>query len=97
MIARVFLVPSVMALALLQLAAQSPAPVIVQAVVPAVTVPVAAPAPVTQPTDSNETLKALQQIKATNADVLTKQAETLLQLDELEKAAEQIKIYSKRG
>ena len=42
-------------------------------------------------------LKTLLQMKAANEEILRKQAATLLQLEEMEKAAEQIKIYSKRG
>jgi hypothetical protein len=42
-------------------------------------------------------LKALQEMKAANDEILRKQAATLQQLDEMEKAAEQIKVYSKRS
>jgi hypothetical protein len=42
-------------------------------------------------------LKALQDMKAANDEVLKRQAATLQQLEEIEKAAEQLKIYSKRG
>ncbi|MGZ4983101.1 MAG: hypothetical protein ACXV9Q_03310 [Chthoniobacterales bacterium] len=56
----------------------------------------AAPVPVA-PAATDATLKLLQDIKAANAAVLSKQAETLQQLDDLEKAAEQIRIFSKRG
>lgn len=76
--------------------AQSPAPIVVQAMTPeSANQPRVAPAPVAPAADS--TLKLLQEMKAANAAVLSKQAETLQQLDELEKAAEQIKVYSKRG
>jgi biopolymer transport protein ExbD len=73
------------------LSAQSP--VIVQAATPAAT---------TSQQSANsaslqEALKMLQEMKAANEETLRKQAATLEQLDELEKAAEQIKIYSKRG
>ncbi|MGZ4965984.1 MAG: hypothetical protein ACXWBM_03545 [Chthoniobacterales bacterium] len=79
------------------LQAQSPAPIIVQAVTPqTATVAKAAPVPVA-PAATDATLKLLQDIKAANAAVLSKQAETLQQLDDLEKAAEQIRIFSKRG
>lgn len=77
--------------------AQSPAPVVVQAV-PTANAPTAVAAPgVTAAEGSTAALKALQELKAANDDILTKQAATLLQLDELDKAAEQIKVYSKRG
>ena len=36
-------------------------------------------------------------MKSANDEILKKQTATLLQLDELQKAAEQLKIYSKRG
>ena len=82
--------------ATLPLRGQSPAPVVVQAV------PAAQPAPATatQATASAPSaalLKALQDMKAANDDVLAKQAATLQQLEEIEKAAEQLRIYSKRG
>ena len=75
---------------------QSPVPIIVQAITPeAANAPrVVAVQPV--PT-SGVTLKLLEELKASNAAILSKQAETLQQLDELEKAAEQIRIFSKRG
>jgi len=83
------------ALASTSLWAQSPAPVIVQAM-PAVTTP-AASVPAASAQADSAILKTLQEIKAANEAVLAKQAATLQQLDEIEKAAEQIKIYSKRG
>jgi len=42
-------------------------------------------------------LKSLQEMKAANEDILRRQQATLQQLDELEKAVEQIRIFSKRG
>jgi Spy/CpxP family protein refolding chaperone len=42
-------------------------------------------------------LKLLQQTKAANDELLREQAATIQQLEEIEKAAEQIKIFSKRG
>ena len=41
-------------------------------------------------------IKALQQAKAANDATLKKQEEMLQQLDELQKAAEQLKIFAKR-
>jgi hypothetical protein len=78
------------------LLAQSPMPVIVPAATPLVT---SSHAP---PTSENSgaiqaALKMLQEMKATNEETLRKQAATLQQLDDLEKAADQIRIYSKRG
>lgn len=44
-----------------------------------------------------EALRMLQEMKASNEETLRKQTATLEQLDELEKTAEQLKIYTKRG
>ena len=78
------------------LPAQTPAPIIVQAMTPeSANAPRVAPPPVAPAGEA--TLKLLEEIKAANAAVLSKQTETLQQLDELEKAADQIRIFSKRG
>lgn len=82
------------ALALTTLQAQTPAPVLVQAAPPAAA-PAAQAAPVT--TTPSAALPLLQALKAANAETLKKQEATLVQLDELQKAADQIKIYTKRG
>lgn len=42
-------------------------------------------------------LQALEQMKAANADTLKKQEALLQQLDELQKAADQIRIFSHRA
>jgi hypothetical protein len=42
-------------------------------------------------------LKALQDAKTANAEVLKKQEATLQQLDEVQKAADQLRIFTKRG
>jgi hypothetical protein len=42
-------------------------------------------------------VKALQQAKAANAETLKRQEATLQQLDDLQKAAEQLKVFAKRG
>lgn len=47
--------------------------------------------------NSPSVIKALQEMKAANDQILQKQAAALQQLEDMEKAAEQIKIYSKRG
>ncbi len=87
------LVVVAVALALHGLRAQAPV------VVPAATQPVAPAAqPVAQaPAAAQGTLQLLNAMKAANAETLKKQEATLLQLDELQKAADQIKIYTKRG
>jgi len=78
------------------LSAQSSKPVIVPAATPAVT---SAKAPVAHDNSASiqGALKMLQEMKAANEETLRKQAATLEQLDELEKAADQLKIYTKRG
>ena len=48
-------------------------------------------------TSIQTTLKALQALKAANDEILKQQEATLLKLDEIEKAANELRIYSKRG
>jgi hypothetical protein len=78
------------------LPAQSPVPVIVPAVTPAI-----AKAPAAAPNATSDSisaaLKMLQEMKIANEEMLGKQAAMLAQLDELEKAAEQIRIYTRRN
>ena len=77
--------------------AQSPAPVVV---VPAANqaAPAATNGNLPATSDSAaEAIKLLEQMKAANGETLKKQEETLQRLDELQKAVEQLKIYSKRG
>ncbi len=86
------------ALALGSIQAQTPAPVIIQAVTPAAAAPAAAaPATPAVKTDAKTTLQLVQEIQATNAATIKKQEAALETLDTLQKAAEEIKIYSKRG
>jgi hypothetical protein len=76
--------------------AQTPMPVVVPAMTPAKT----AQSPVTAAVTTTATqtlLKALQAMKAANDEILKQQAATLEKLDEMEKAAQEIRIYSKRG
>ena len=75
---------------------QTPAPVIIQAAtpVPAVAAKPAAAAPAT---NTKTILQLLQEMQATNAATIKKQEAALATLDELQKAAEEIKIFSKRG
>jgi hypothetical protein len=74
---------------------QSPPPIIIQAATP-VSAPVATPAPAA-PESTTAAIKLLQELKAANEETLKKQQAVLEQLDELQKAAEQLKIFSKRG
>ena len=79
------------------LSAQSPNPVIV---VPAATSAVTssqAPVAVDNAGSVQGALKMLQEMKAANEETLRKQAATLELLDELEKTADQLKVYTKRG
>jgi hypothetical protein len=77
--------------------AQSPMPVVVPAMTPATT---NAQSPVTAAVataSTQATLKVLQAIKAANEEILKQQAATLEKLDEIEKAAQEIRIYTKRS
>lgn len=76
--------------------AQTPAPIIMQAATPA---PPANAQPVAAPVvDTTTSIMAqLQQIHATNAATIKKQEAALATLDALQKAADEIKIFSKRG
>jgi hypothetical protein len=75
--------------------AQAPTPIVVQAMTPAkpqTTVSAAVSTAATQ-----TLLKALQAMKAANDEILKQQEATLLKLDEMEKAANELRIYTKRG
>jgi len=75
---------------------QSPSPIVVQAVTPATANQTPAMAAVT--TASTQTaIKALQAMKAANDEILSQQKAALEKLDEMEKAANELRIYSKRG
>ena len=74
--------------------AQTPAPIIVQAVTPP---PVVKTLPAENAANAQAGLKALQALKAANDEILKQQVATLQKLDEIEKAANEIRIYSKRG
>jgi hypothetical protein len=88
------------ALALDQLPAQSPAPIIVQAMpaagsaTPAVSAPAAGHSGTVA---SKDILQLVREMQAANAATIKKQEATLLTIDALQKAADDIKIYSKRG
>lgn len=86
------------ALPILVVKGQSPEPIIVEAATPAP--PAAATTSTSALAVSDSTaaaIKLLQEMKATNAETLKKQEAALQQLDELKKAAEQIKAFSERG
>jgi hypothetical protein len=75
---------------------QSPAPMMVVQAASASSTPY-----VSHPSENGSALqvaiKALQQAKAANEETLKKQEAALQQLDELQKAAEQLKVFAKRG
>ncbi len=76
--------------------AQSPTPIVVPAMTPATTAK-GPTTPAVGTVSTGTTLKTLQEIKAANTEILKQQEATLLKLDELEKAAQEIRIYTKRG
>jgi hypothetical protein len=95
---RVFVVTLLLLCAATVLRAQSPTPIIVQAATSAPPTTAATPIAVTQPSaDAELQAKLLRQMKADNEELLKKQEATLQRLDEIQKAAEQLKIFSKRG
>jgi hypothetical protein len=82
--------------------AQSPAPIVVQAA-SAATAPSNSASATTSPPAAQDSealqaaLKSLREIKAVNDETLKKQEAALQQLDELQKTADQVKIFGKRG
>jgi len=75
--------------------AQTPMTIVVPAMTPASAQSPAAVAVTTAATQT--TLKMLQAIKAANEEILKQQSATLQKLDDIEKAANEIRVYSKRG
>jgi hypothetical protein len=77
---------------------QSATPIVVQAVsaAPKPAAVVVAP-PVVDLHSAEGAIKLLEQIKAANSEILAKQKAALERLDELQEAAEQLKIFAKRG
>ena len=95
---KLFFVFVIGSLALGVVRAQSPM-VIVQAASPApvaTSISTTTTAATTDPAGQAALVKLLQEIKAANAETLKKQEAALQQLDELKKAAEQIKAFSSR-
>jgi hypothetical protein len=75
--------------------AQTPIPIVVPAMTPVKTQSPVTAAVTTAATETS--LKALEAIKAANDELLKQQTATLEKLDEIEKAANELRIYSKRG
>src|SRR5204863_3447560 len=78
------------------LTAQSPRTVVVPAAAPVVT-SLHEPVAFDNSASLQAALRMLKEIRAANEQTLQKQAVMLDQLDELAKAADQLKIFSKRG
>jgi hypothetical protein len=87
---------------------QSPAPVVVQAASPNgfAAVSAATPTPsatsIPTPAESDSTaiedaIRSLERIKADNLDTISKQEAALQRIDEMQKAANQIKIFTHRS
>ena len=87
------------AFAMAPIFAQSPAPMVVQAAGPAT--PVAKVVPAVAPSEGGKAAelvaKGLLEMKATNAETIKQQEAALKALEDLEKAAAEIKIFGKRG
>ena len=91
-----FLVPMLIAFAAVN--AQSPAPIVVQpANQPATSTSSKAGATTADVQSIPGAIKLLEQVKAGNAEVLAKQKAALQRLDELQEAADQLRIFAKRG
>ena len=94
---RTFIFPIIAcALSASSINAQSPTPIVIPAMTPATATQSPAAAAVTTAA-AQTTLKSLQAVKASNEEILNQQKATLEKLDEMEKAANDIRIYTKRG
>ncbi|HSU86593.1 MAG TPA: hypothetical protein VLI42_07660 [Chthoniobacterales bacterium] len=93
----VFSVSIVCLLCLRSSEGQMAAPVIIQAATPAPAGVVKPDGPPTLETGAQSTVQLLQEMQAANAATIKKQEAALATLDELQKAAEELKIFSKRG
>jgi len=93
-----FLFPLLLALG--DVNAQSPAPIVVQAANTSASATSTSSKPATATTDVHsipDAIKLLEQIKAANDEVLAKQKAALQRLEELQDAADQLRIFAKRG
>lgn len=78
--------------------AQAPGPVVVQASGPTATASTAGAAAESEDGASKaDLLQSLQQLKAANDEIVKRQLATLEQLEEIEKAAAEIKIFAGRS
>jgi sugar/nucleoside kinase (ribokinase family) len=92
----IFILLAAVAIASSNAQSQSPMPVIVPAMTPATSAKTTG-AGDTAAGSAQAVLKALQAMKAANDEILKQQAAALQRLDEIEKVANEIRIYSKRG
>jgi cell shape-determining protein MreC len=76
---------------------QSSELIVVQAATPANPASTTISRPISPVDSTAVAIKLLQELKAANEETVKKQQAALEQLDELQKAAEQIKIFTKRG
>ena len=94
---KILLISLSFALAVQVVKAQSPTPIIVQA---ASTAQPASTLRVPEAQDSHSveaTITLLEQTKAANDEILSKQKAALERLSEMQQAAEQLKIFASRG
>lgn len=77
--------------------AQSPPPIIVQAASAVPPKSTTTSAPVAAVSSVADAVKLLEKIKSDNDEVLAKQKAALDRLDELQEAADQLRIFAKRG
>ncbi len=80
--------------------AQSPTPIVVQAVSGTPVTSTSSKSAAAASTDVHsipDAIKLLEQIKAVNDEVLAKQKAALERLNELQDAADQLRIFAKRG
>lgn len=95
---RLIILPILTLVALASLSpAQTPIPVVVPAMTPAPTKTTATATSAAATASLQATLATLQAMKAANDEILKQQAATIQRLEELEKVAQEIRIYSKRG
>jgi hypothetical protein len=91
-----FILPLLLAVGV---SAQSPTPIVVQAASGTAVTSTSSKSAAT-PTDVHsipDAIKLLEQIKSANDEVLAKQKAAIERLDELQDAADQLRIFAKRG
>ncbi len=79
---------------------QSPQPIVVQAATAPTATSTSTAVSSAVPSNSGSieaAIKTLEKVKAANDELLKRQQATLQQLDDMQQAAEELKIFSKRG